>query len=175
MDSQGDPSLRSSGSDGGGYIGGGGHTVDLESMESGETPVEANHNHSQSNVSVEGPYFSGGAAALRISSGWMRNPSSLYEPEDKEYKRDLPLRVLAWRVSPAALCIFLSVGTSMLVFPFFTYVHSTGLLGERLPQVRTCCWVKERLTCRKMLSLSILRFFLQYPSSNLLRFSFTSG
>ena len=55
--------------------------------------------------------------------------------EDKNFKRDLALRSLAWKVSPAALSIFLSVGTSMLVFPFFTYVHSTGLMRERLPQV----------------------------------------
>ena len=61
------------------------------------------------------------------------------EGEDKHFKRDLALKSLAWKVSPAALSIFLSVGTSMLVFPFFTYVHSTGLMGERLPQVLRSC------------------------------------
>lgn len=30
------------------------------------------------------------------------------------------------------------VGTSMLVFPFFTYMRSTGLVGVRLAQVRVC-------------------------------------
>jgi hypothetical protein len=45
------------------------------------------------------------------------------------------LRAVAGAIAPAAGSIFLSVGTSMLVFPFFTYVHSTGLMGDRLPQV----------------------------------------
>ncbi len=45
------------------------------------------------------------------------------------------LRTIAWRVSPAAFSIFLSVGSSMVVFPFFTFSHSTGLMGERLAQV----------------------------------------
>jgi hypothetical protein len=45
------------------------------------------------------------------------------------------MTTLAWRISPAMVAIFLSVGTSMLVFPYFTYMHSTGLLGDRLAQV----------------------------------------
>lgn len=61
-----------------------------------------------------------------------------YNDDSKQAKRDLPLSTLAWRVSPAAFSIFLSVGTSMLVFPFFTYVHTTGLFGDRLAQV--CVW-----------------------------------
>lgn len=36
---------------------------------------------------------------------------------------------------PSALSLFLSVGTSMLVFPFFGYVKSTGLLGDKLQKV----------------------------------------
>lgn len=54
----------------------------------------------------------------------------------KQRKPDVPLLSLAWRISPAALSIFLSVGTSMLVFPFFTYMHTSGLFGERFVQVR---------------------------------------
>mmetsp|Transcript_22046 Transcript_22046/g.48132 ORF Transcript_22046/g.48132 Transcript_22046/m.48132 type:complete len:479 (+) Transcript_22046:161-1597(+) len=57
------------------------------------------------------------------------------EDEDKGSKRDVPLLTLAWRISPAALSIFLSVGTSMVIFPFFTYMRSTGLFGDRLAQV----------------------------------------
>ncbi|KAL6763078.1 hypothetical protein V8C86DRAFT_2507052 [Haematococcus lacustris] len=53
----------------------------------------------------------------------------------KAAKPDMPLLTLAWRISPAMLAIFLSVGTSMLVFPFFTFVRSTGLLSDRLAQV----------------------------------------
>jgi hypothetical protein len=47
---------------------------------------------------------------------------------------------IALSIGPAATSIFLSVGTSMLVFPFFTYVRSTGLLADRLPQVCVCVW-----------------------------------
>jgi hypothetical protein len=91
----------------------------------------------------------GHVGGVATDNAWARHsthlsPTSSHQPafsrqyddgDDKQYKRDLPLKSLAWKVSPAALSIFLSVGTSMLVFPFFTYVHSTGLLGERLPQV----------------------------------------
>lgn len=51
-------------------------------------------------------------------------------------KRELPLLRLMARISPAALAISVSVGTSMLIFPFFTYMSSTGLLGVRFAQVR---------------------------------------
>ena len=37
---------------------------------------------------------------------------------------------------PAAFSLFLSVGTSILVFPFFTFVPTSGYLGSMLPQVR---------------------------------------
>ncbi|KAF6261556.1 hypothetical protein COO60DRAFT_1636708 [Scenedesmus sp. NREL 46B-D3] len=36
---------------------------------------------------------------------------------------------------PAALGLLLSVGSSMLAFPFFTFVPHSGALAERLPQV----------------------------------------
>ncbi|KAG2452002.1 hypothetical protein HYH02_003044 [Chlamydomonas schloesseri] len=55
--------------------------------------------------------------------------------ESKVAKRDLPLLRLMARISPAALSISISVGTSMLIFPFFTYMQSTGLLGVRFAQV----------------------------------------
>eukprot|EP00879_Flechtneria_rotunda_P030186 GHRR01032786.1.p1 GENE.GHRR01032786.1~~GHRR01032786.1.p1 ORF type:complete len:400 (+),score=128.31 GHRR01032786.1:44-1243(+) len=48
----------------------------------------------------------------------------------------LQLLSLAGCIWPAALGISLSVGSSMLVFPFFTYVPHTGAFGEALPQVR---------------------------------------
>jgi hypothetical protein len=54
---------------------------------------------------------------------------------NSKLSRDSSLVSIAWKVSPAALSIFLSVGTSMLVFPLFTFVRSTGLLGDRLAQV----------------------------------------
>lgn len=40
------------------------------------------------------------------------------------------LRALA----PAAASLALNVGTSVLVFPYFTYVQSSGALGPLLPQ-----------------------------------------
>lgn len=43
---------------------------------------------------------------------------------------------LAWRIWPAWLALLMSVGSSMLVFPLFTCVDTTGRLGQRLPQVR---------------------------------------
>ncbi len=98
--------------------------VSLEHMESGESTSSGGD---QSGTFRQQESF--GSSSLQ--------PSFSYDTDsDKQYKRDLPWRLLAWRVSPAALSIFLSVGTSMLVFPFFTYVHTTGVLGERLPQVR---------------------------------------
>ena len=42
----------------------------------------------------------------------------------------------AWKaVWPAAAALFLSVGASMVVAPFFTYVPSSGTAGDLLPQV----------------------------------------
>jgi hypothetical protein len=48
----------------------------------------------------------------------------------------LLLLQLAWRIWPAWVALLMSVGSSMLVFPLFTCVDTTGKLGERLPQVR---------------------------------------
>ncbi|KAK9813902.1 hypothetical protein WJX73_004060 [Symbiochloris irregularis] len=39
------------------------------------------------------------------------------------------------RIWPAAVALFLSVGASMVVAPFFTYVPSSGSTGDLLPQV----------------------------------------
>ena len=36
---------------------------------------------------------------------------------------------------PAGLALFLSVSTSILVFPFFPYIPSSGYFGVALPQV----------------------------------------
>jgi hypothetical protein len=42
---------------------------------------------------------------------------------------------LGLRIWPAWLGLLLSVGSSMLAFPFFTYVPSDGTWGQRLPEV----------------------------------------
>jgi hypothetical protein len=60
-------------------------------------------------------------------------------------RRAAPLLLLAriaWRIWPAAAALSLSVGSSMLVFPLFTYVGTDGPLGEHLPQVRRCVWAR---------------------------------
>jgi len=51
----------------------------------------------------------------------------------------LLLLQLAWRIWPAWTALLLSVGSSMLVFPLFTCVDTSGSLGERLPQVCEVC------------------------------------
>lgn len=58
-------------------------------------------------------------------------------------------KALAQGIWPAALALFLSVSTSILVFPFFPYVPSSGTFGDALPQVtrlhgtysRACAWL----------------------------------
>uniref|UniRef100_A0A383VLG1 Uncharacterized protein n=1 Tax=Tetradesmus obliquus TaxID=3088 RepID=A0A383VLG1_TETOB len=45
------------------------------------------------------------------------------------------LLLVAVSIWPAALGLLLSVGSSMLAFPFFTFVPHSGAFGERLPQV----------------------------------------
>lgn len=47
----------------------------------------------------------------------------------------LLLLQLAWRIWPAWIALLMSVGSSMLVFPLFTCVDTSGHMGERLPQV----------------------------------------
>jgi hypothetical protein len=47
----------------------------------------------------------------------------------------LVLFQVAFSIWPAALGLLLSVGSSMLAFPFFTFVPHTGAFAERLPQV----------------------------------------
>ncbi len=76
-----------------------------------------------------GPTLGGGSGGVDPYNGYDVSTG-------KQRKPEVPLLAVAWRIGPAALSIFLSVGTSMLVFPFFTYMRSTGLLAERLPQVR---------------------------------------
>jgi hypothetical protein len=46
------------------------------------------------------------------------------------------LLLIAASIWPAALGLLLSVGSSMLAFPFFTLVPHSGAFRERLPQVR---------------------------------------
>lgn len=62
------------------------------------------------------------------------HPGAPSDPQDKKV-RGAPLAATFRRIMPAACAIFLSVGTSMLVFPFFTHSKSTGWLGTYLPQV----------------------------------------
>ena len=45
-------------------------------------------------------------------------------------------QALGQGIWPAALALFLSVSTSILVFPFFPYVPSSGSFGDALLQVR---------------------------------------
>ena len=45
-------------------------------------------------------------------------------------------QALGQGIWPAAMALFLSVSTSILVFPFFPYVPSSGSFGDALPQVR---------------------------------------
>ena len=44
-------------------------------------------------------------------------------------------QALGQGIWPAVLALFLSVSTSILVFPFFPYVPSSGSFGDALPQV----------------------------------------
>ncbi len=48
-------------------------------------------------------------------------------------------QALAHGIWPAALALFLSVSTSILIFPFFPYVPTSGYFGDALPQVRKPC------------------------------------
>ena len=75
-----------------------------------------------------------GSALDAMESGKMSREADNSDDNSK-LTRDTSLGSIAWKVAPAALSIFLSVGTSMLVFPLFTFVRSTGLLGDRLAQV----------------------------------------
>lgn len=55
------------------------------------------------------------------------------------------LGAISRRIWPAALALTLSVSSSMALFPLFTYVPSSGMLGEALPEVRyimggVCHW-----------------------------------
>lgn len=52
----------------------------------------------------------------------------------------LGMQALGRSIWPAGLALFLSVSTSILVFPFFPYIPSSGYFGVALPQVseNTC-------------------------------------
>ena len=47
----------------------------------------------------------------------------------------LGIQSLGQGIWAAALALFLSVSTSILVFPFFPYIPSSGYFGDALPQV----------------------------------------
>lgn len=59
------------------------------------------------------------------------SPAGSTDAADQEVDTQELLRSI-W---PAAVALFLSISTSTLVFPFFTYVPSSGFFGEMLPQV----------------------------------------
>lgn len=56
--------------------------------------------------------------------------------EGQQAVRSGVYRLVLSRVWPVAGAVAVSVGTSMLLFPLFTYVPSSGWLGMMLPQVR---------------------------------------
>lgn len=48
-----------------------------------------------------------------------------------------PLVEILLLIWPILIAFFLSGVTILVVFPFFTYIESGGLVGERLPKVRS--------------------------------------
>lgn len=50
-------------------------------------------------------------------------------------QQQLSVQLVKQSMWPAALALFLSVSTSILVFPFFPYIPSSGYFGRSLPQV----------------------------------------
>ena len=50
-------------------------------------------------------------------------------------QQQLSAQLMKQSMWPAALALFLSVSTSILVFPFFPYIPSSGYFGGSLPQV----------------------------------------
>lgn len=96
---------------------------DMEGGSGGYVAVQAHGGPGSHSSSDNGTYSARGSHSYGA------------HPKDKTRKLEVPLWRIAVRIAPVAFAIFLSVGTSMLVFPFFTFMHSTGLLGARLPQV----------------------------------------
>ncbi|GIL58218.1 hypothetical protein Vafri_13282 [Volvox africanus] len=110
------------------YVHGGHHAITLDFSSANDNhhqrySVSSNHSHQNQHQ-----VFQMAASADSSIAGHSGD-------ESKMTKKDLPLLQLMARIFPAAMCITISVGTSMLIFPFFTYMTSTGLLGERLAQV----------------------------------------
>lgn len=102
---------------------------DMEGGAGGYVAVQAHGGPGSHSSSDSGTY------SARGIHGYGAHPKGGEAGEDKTKKPEVPLWRIAVRITPAAFAIFLSVGTSMLVFPFFTFMHSTGLMGARLPQV----------------------------------------
>ena len=77
------------------------------------------------------------AASISSMLGW---PVSPHASDLDKLLAEPPSEPSASRIMtgiwPAAFSLFLSVGTSILVFPFFTFVPTSGWLGSMLPQVR---------------------------------------
>lgn len=72
-------------------------------------------------------------SSFSLESMGSRNPSA---PSLVAFRHGGP-EALTQGIWPAALALFLSVSTSILVFPFFPYVPTSGYFGDALPQVRT--------------------------------------
>jgi hypothetical protein len=71
-------------------------------------------------------------------SGWIPLSGPLSQPRQTQTSsiRGAPalLKSVAWSVAPVALCLFSSVTVSVMMFPLFTVVRSSGFLGCMLPQ-----------------------------------------
>ncbi|KAK9828283.1 hypothetical protein WJX74_007233 [Apatococcus lobatus] len=104
-----------------------GSTLELNQQGSG---LGLAHPHSQLSIQTER------AASIGSMLGW---PVSPHASELDKLLAEPPSEPSASRIMtgiwPAAFSLFLSVGTSILVFPFFTFVPTSGWLGSMLPQV----------------------------------------
>ena len=74
--------------------------------------------------------FSADSRTASISSRLSSSGLSL-----QNMPQHLRMKMLSQGIWPAALALFLSVSTSILVFPFFPYIPSSGRFGASLPQV----------------------------------------
>lgn len=75
-------------------------------------------------------------------SGWPQVPSTPLpsQPQQQQPHRAAvaragsTLKSVAWNVAPVALCLWSSMTVSVMLFPVFTVVRSSGALGCMLPQ-----------------------------------------
>ncbi|EFJ41398.1 hypothetical protein VOLCADRAFT_98621 [Volvox carteri f. nagariensis] len=138
-------------------------TLDFSSSAGANDHNYLNHHGSGT---VDG-YSNSYGFQLAMSADGAQGGGGQSADESKLAKKDLPLLQLAGRILPAAACITISVGTSMLIFPFFTYMTSTGLLGERLAQVlfyiRLVGDILGRMVPRRLQMLDLAAFMVLCP------------